>query len=232
MTDLSKTIAPKSDQLNADDLIGGPITVTVRDVQGKEDPQQPISIFYEGDNGKPYKPCKSMRRILVKVWGKDGKAYAGRAMTLWCDPDVTFGGMKVGGIRISHVSHIDQDTTVALTASKSVRKPFTVKRLQVQQQQQGPTPDEIEAQIKAVTRAEEVTLQGTAKFRDWLESDEGKNLRGHFTRDAAQMDKLRKLCAEADTTLTAGAADEIFGNGDDQPPADDNPEGDTKDRDL
>jgi hypothetical protein len=28
-------------------------------------------------------------------------------MTLYCDPEVQFGGMKVGGIRISHMSDID-----------------------------------------------------------------------------------------------------------------------------
>lgn len=221
MTDLSKTIAPKSDQLNADDLIGGPITVTVRDVQGKEDPQQPISIFYEGDNGKPYKPCKSMRRILVKVWGKDGKAYAGRSMTLYCDPTVTFGKIAVGGIRISHMSHLDQDTTVALTASKSVRKPFTVKRLQVQQQQQGPTPDEI---ADAIQMASNAASCGTKAFTDWFNSDDGKAVRGLFKGDADVMAKLKEGCAKADQEAMAGTADDVFGTGDDQPSADNNPE--------
>ena len=32
MVDLSKTIIAKSDQLNADDLLGGPITITIEDV--------------------------------------------------------------------------------------------------------------------------------------------------------------------------------------------------------
>ena len=63
MTDLSKTIDPKSDQLNSDDLIAGPITIRITKVSANlSSPEQPISIFFEGDNGKPYKPCKSMRR--------------------------------------------------------------------------------------------------------------------------------------------------------------------------
>lgn len=130
MTDLSQTIAPKSDQLNADDLISGARTITVTKVSASpSSPEQPVSIFFEGDNGKPFKPCKSMRRVLVQVWGKDGNTYAGRSMTLYRDPAVLFGGIAVGGIRISHMTNIDEPRTMALTASKASRKPFTVKPL-------------------------------------------------------------------------------------------------------
>lgn len=129
MTDLSTTIAPKSDQLNCDDLIAGPRTVRVTKVEGGGTREQPISIFFEGDNGKPYKPCLSMRRVLVQLWGKDGSAYVGRSMTLYRDPAVQFGGLAVGGIRISHLSHIDAPVTMALTATRATRKPFTVKPL-------------------------------------------------------------------------------------------------------
>lgn len=139
MVDMSLTIAPKSDQLNADDLISGPLTVRITKVSANEgSAEQPISIFFEGDNGKPYKPCKSMRRVLVQVWGKDGSAYPGRSMTLYRDPKVQFGGLAVGGIRISHMSHIDHDVTMALTESKAKRKPFTVKPLGTVQQQDKP----------------------------------------------------------------------------------------------
>jgi hypothetical protein len=130
MTDLSGTIAPKSDQLNSDDLIAGPRTIRVTRVSA--DPssaEQPVCIFFEGDGGKPYKPCKSMRRVLVACWGADGSAFSGRSMTLYRDPSVTWGGMEVGGIRISHLSHIDGERTMALTATKKARKPYTVKPL-------------------------------------------------------------------------------------------------------
>jgi hypothetical protein len=130
MTDLSTTVAPKSDQLNSDSLIGGPLTIKITKVSA--DPssvEQPILINYAGDDGKPFKPCKSMRRCLINVWGKDGSKYVGRSMTLYRDPEVQFGGLKVGGIRISHVSHIDAPITMALTATRASRKPFTVKPL-------------------------------------------------------------------------------------------------------
>lgn len=129
MTDLSLTIAPKSDQLNADDLIAGPRTIRITRVSGRETAEQPIAINFEGDGGKPYLPCKSMRRVLVQVWGKDGTQYPGRALTLYRDAEVLFGGLKVGGIRISHMSDISEPVTMALTATRANKKPFTVRPL-------------------------------------------------------------------------------------------------------
>lgn len=129
MTDLSRTIVPKSDQQNSDDFLAGPRTIKVTGVKLLTEAEQPIAIAFEGDNGKPYKPCKSMRRVMVTAWGPDGSKYAGRSMTLYRDDKVTWGGQAVGGIRISHMSHIDRDLVMALTASKSVRKPYIVKPL-------------------------------------------------------------------------------------------------------
>ena len=51
--DISKTIAPKSDQLNADDLIAGPKTITVTGIKLVAE-DQPVAIHFEGDDGKPY----------------------------------------------------------------------------------------------------------------------------------------------------------------------------------
>ena len=133
MTDLSQTIAPKSDQLNADDLIGGPRTIKVTGVSKMREPDQPIAINFEGDGGKPYKPGKSMRRVLVRVWGNDGTTYVGRRMTLYRDDTVQFGGVAVGGIRISHMSNISAAVTMALTVTRANRKPFTVRPLPAEQ---------------------------------------------------------------------------------------------------
>ena len=129
MTDISTTTEPKSDQLNADSLMDGKtLTIKVTKVSLVMG-EQPVIINYENDDGKPYKPGKSMRRVLVHVWGCDGNNYVGRSMTLYCDEKVMFGGMAVGGIRISHMSHIDKPVTMALTTTRSKRAPFTVKPL-------------------------------------------------------------------------------------------------------
>jgi len=196
MIDLASTVAPKSDQLNADDLIAGPRTVTVTGVRACPDSaEQPIDISFDGDNGKPYKPCKSMRRVLIAVWGNDGAAYAGRSMTLYCDPDVTFGGMKVGGIRISHMSHIDKPQTMALTATRAKRKPFTVRPLAAQ----APGVDPAESQRLARAAA----TAGTNALRQWWRDNPNH-------REGANMilSELQAAAAAADDPL---------------PPADDGP---------
>jgi hypothetical protein len=133
MSDMLATIVAKSDQLNADDLVGRALTITVEGVEIKPGTDQPVTLFYEGHGGKPYKPGLSMRRVLVKVWGPDAKTYVGRSMTLYRDEGVRYGGMEVGGIRISHMSHIDRPVTLALTATRANKKPFTVKPLQTHQ---------------------------------------------------------------------------------------------------
>lgn len=137
--DVSYTIIPKSDQLNADDLLSGPITVKVRAVKPGT-PDQPVMVFFEGDNERPYKPCKSMRRLLVYAWGVDAREWVGRTMTLYNDPEVMWGGVKVGGIRISHLSHIDRDLELALTVSKGKRAPYRVRRLDDGRAGGGPLP--------------------------------------------------------------------------------------------
>ena len=120
---LADTIKPKSDQLNADDLMLGAITVTITGVRrGSAD--QPINIEIHGY--MPYKPCKTMRRLLIKVWGDNGHEWVGRSMTLYCDPTIKYAGIAVGGIRISHVTHLEQKQSFMLTASKGHKKEHTV----------------------------------------------------------------------------------------------------------
>ena len=130
IVDMSQFVEAKSDQLNADDLIGGPRTVTIRRVAGS-DGDQPVSIFYEGDNNKPFRPCKTMRRILLAVWGRHASDYVGRSMTLYRDDKVTFGGLEVGGIRISHMSHIDKEMVVVVMKTKGKKAGIKIQPLKI-----------------------------------------------------------------------------------------------------
>lgn len=127
--DLSKTIIPKSDQLNADDLISGSRTIKIRNIKGGEDEAQPVSIYFYGDNNKPFKPCKSMRRVLVQLWGSDSLAFHGRRLTIYRDDSVKWAGVEIGGIRISHASHIPSDMRVLVTTAKNNRKPMIIEAL-------------------------------------------------------------------------------------------------------
>lgn len=130
VSNLRDTIVPKSDQLNAEQLLAGPMTITVTGVDRGTD-EQPVVLHHASDPDRPYKPGKSMRKVLIFAWGEDGREWVGRSMTLYCDPEVMFGGVKVGGIRISHLSHIERDIQLSLTATKGKKKPFVIRRLEI-----------------------------------------------------------------------------------------------------
>jgi hypothetical protein len=136
MNDMSSVIVPKSDQINAEDFLAGPRTFTIEGVAISPGTEQPVSIKLVGEQ-RVFRPCKSMSRVLVGGWGPDASAYVGRSLTLYRDPKVKWGGLEVGGIRISHMSHIERDMVLSLTATKGKRAPHQVKVLQgapVQQQ--------------------------------------------------------------------------------------------------
>lgn len=156
---LSTTIVPKSDQLNADDLIAGPRTIKITAVESGS-AEQPVLIRYEGDNGRPYKPGKSMRRVLVAIWGSEGSAYVGRRLTLYCDKTITFGPDTTGGIRISHASDIAEPVEMALTVKRGKRKPFRVEPL--------PAERNAEQDIQAlIDVGESKAREGVQALRAW-----------------------------------------------------------------
>jgi len=128
----AKTIVAKSDQLNSDDLMTGPITVTITSTD-----QQPVSISFTGDHGKPWKPSKSMRRVLVLKWGDDEAKFIGRHLTLFRDPTIKWAGQEYGGVSISHMSDMADDSRFMLTSSRGQKKAMKVDHLKMK------TPEEI-----------------------------------------------------------------------------------------
>lgn len=187
---LNKALEPKSDQLNSDDLLGGAITIKITKVVVREakEGQQLIDLFYDGDGGKPYRPGKSMGRVLREFWGGPDK-WVSKSLTLYRDPEVIFGGLQVGGIRISHMSNIEKPMTMALTASKAKKKPFTVKPLTVAEQKVDPEV----ATLKAAGDAQAKT--GTETYKAWL-----------ATLSDAQKEKIRQHSRE--WSVAAKAADD------------------------
>lgn len=148
--DISKTIEPRSDQLNFDDVQHAPVTVTITEAR-RGTAEQPVELHLAEFPGRPYKPGKSMRRVIINAWGSDATKYVGRSLTLYGDPTIRFGPEYVGGIRISHLSHIDKPVTLPLTVTRGKREPFTVNPLKVE------TPaavGEVIADIQAATSLE------------------------------------------------------------------------------
>jgi len=123
---LRDTIIPKSDQLNYDDVAITPITDKVVGL-AMGDSEQPVIVRLE--KHRDYKPCKSMRRVLIACWGDHGRTWIGKRLTMYGDPAVMFGGVAVGGIRISHLSGIDGPKTIKLTTTRSKRADFVVRPL-------------------------------------------------------------------------------------------------------
>jgi len=126
--DLTESIVPKSDQLNSDDLIAHPVTVTITEVRAGN-AEQPVEVHLAEFPGRPYKPSKSMRRVMVQAWGAEASEYTGRRLTLFRNPEIKFGGATVGGIEIAAMSHLPKRLTVSLMVTRGKRKPFTVEPL-------------------------------------------------------------------------------------------------------
>ncbi|MFD8496287.1 hypothetical protein [Amycolatopsis sp. NPDC059657] len=125
--DISDTIAPNSDQLDAVDLLAGPRTFTIKKVSAGN-AEQPVNIDLV-EFPRTWRPGKSMRRVLVACWGPDAATYVGRRLTLYCDPTVRFGGQEIGGTRISHLSHLERRKQVPLLVSRGKSAMFVVEPL-------------------------------------------------------------------------------------------------------
>ena len=127
--DITETLAPRSDQQNFDDYLAGPRTVTVTAGRVTGNAEQPVAIELAEYPGRPYKPNKSMRRVIAAAWGVETDAYVGRRMTLVGNPDVKYGGKAVGGIEIAAMSHIEKPLTLPLTETRGRKRQFTVEPL-------------------------------------------------------------------------------------------------------
>lgn len=203
--DISDTIAPRSDQLNADDLIAGDRTVTVEKVTPGT-PDQPVEIHLVEFPGRPFKPSKTVRRILVAAWGPNADLYSGRRMTLYRDASVKFGGSEIGGIRVSHLSHIDKRIQVALTVTRGKRAPFIIEPLAEQ-----PLPTDRIAEftdlIEAATTVDELNAIATEIKAANLGS-KGNGLRATFAARKKAIESTPAVDDDAALDDARDAADE------------------------
>lgn len=122
------TIEKKTDQLNYEDFLGGVTrVVTIAGVTtGTKEQQYDIAI--EGDK-RVWRPAVTVLKLLVEAWGDDAKEWVGHRARLYGDPDIMFGRDKVGGIRVSHLSHIPGPVTANLTVTRGKRAKHTVDPL-------------------------------------------------------------------------------------------------------
>ena len=122
------TIEKKTDQLNYEDFLGGVTRiVTVAGVKAGTKEQQ-YDIVLEDDQ-RVWRPAVTVLKLLVEAWGDDATEWGGRRAQLYGDPTIMFGRDRVGGIRVSHLSHISKPVIASLTETRGKRKVHTVQPL-------------------------------------------------------------------------------------------------------
>ncbi|NBW08289.1 MAG: hypothetical protein EBR82_09700 [Caulobacteraceae bacterium] len=171
ITDLRSTTLPKSTQLNADQLIVGPMDLTITDVRIGADEKQPIAIHYENEAGRPFLPCLSMRRVLLAAWGHDGREWIGKSLRVFHDPQVRFGGDDVGGVRISHMTDIPgKRIELKLTATRGKKVLYTIERMEARTS--GPTLKHVLQLISTAANKEDMKA-ARAAAETLTDPDEG-----------------------------------------------------------
>jgi hypothetical protein len=203
MNDMTPVITPRSDQISADDFIAGPKTFTIERVSIMPGTEQPVQITLVGED-RVWKPCKSVSRCLVAAWGPDANVYLGRSVTLYRDPKVKWGGMEVGGIRISHMSNIERDMLLQLTATKGKRTPHVVKPLVAQEAK--PATDKAAEWAESHIEA----IRGTATLEDLATVEAaGTKALVKLARDRPELHQQCLVVLQARRELLAPESDEM-----------------------
>lgn len=202
MVDISQYTYSKGTQTNADDLVAAPRTVVVTDVVLTGDEKQPLAVRYEGDEGKPFLPCLTMRKMIAAIWGKESDAWIGQSLTLFRDPSIKFGPDTPGGVRISHMSGIDKTISVQLLEKRGKRRTYTIVPLVVEKVKQPekpaaqPEPDAPAIDKDALfSDARENAALGRKEFGKWFK-----------TKTKPEQDALKEIGAEVTELLDAAEA--------------------------
>lgn len=165
---LQRATQAKSDQLNSCDLLGGPLVAKIIDVKaGSAD--QPVAIVIDSWN-QPWKPSKTSLRVLCACWGGDPQQWIGRYAVLYNDESVTWGGEAIGGIRASHLSHVDGRKSISVNAKKGKKaaqivEPYYPEELQASAPQQ-PVFWPEDAFEKQYAKAETKLIAGESQAED------------------------------------------------------------------
>ncbi len=135
MADVSFATQAKSDQLNSVDIMGFEPVITIREVRVQQG-EQPVWVFYHGDNNRPWKPSRGMIRILAAGWGRDSDGWIGKSVQIFMEPSVKYAGKEVGGVRIRAMSDIpNRGLTCTITINRQKREPYPVARIDMARNQ-------------------------------------------------------------------------------------------------
>lgn len=123
----------KSDRLNYENFIMGAKEFTIAKLAKKTDQGKArLLIYFEGYESTPYWPSLGMIKCLSSPdgWGEvPFSDWIGRRMTLFGEPTVVYAGKEIGGIQISHISHIKAEYSTKITLRRGMRIDFTIEPL-------------------------------------------------------------------------------------------------------
>lgn len=125
----------KTDRFNYEHFISGPKTLKVSRLGKKVDQGKPrLLVFFEGHEDTPYWVPLGMAKCIASPdgWGESPFAdWVGRSMTLFGEPTVQYGGKELGGVRVSHLSHIEKPYTTKISIRRGVRIDYEILPLKV-----------------------------------------------------------------------------------------------------
>lgn len=199
VSNIDDTLTGKVDQLTADAVaLSGPIRVKIERVTDTDSDQQPIKVHLVGM--LPFVPCLTMRRVMRRAgWEKDARLWAGRELDLYCDAEVTFGDketkklVKVGGVRISGMSHIEHDMVIVLPVARGRKSAWPIKKI-VTVAKPPPT---------LASALGDVTIDDLDRYRATesraavatLTDDERAKMAAHYAANPRALDKCRAWVA-------------------------------------
>jgi len=162
--ELQQCAAAKSDQIDADNLIGGiTMDVTIKAVQRGPSNEQPLQLVLE-ETDKFYRPSKTFRRALIGCFGDEPSNWIGKRLRLVRNPDTMFGGVKVGGIEVSHAS-IEAPVVFMLAAKRGKKSQVSIDVISPVQQPT-PMPQNVKEKAAEIQKPARGTVSG-----DPLEGD-------------------------------------------------------------
>jgi hypothetical protein len=212
--DFSGTLAAKSDQLNASDITGGPITVQITGAKVNALDDQPLSFRLSGGH-MPWKPCKGMRRLLAEAAGSYSAApWVGKWISLFRDPNVKWAGAAAGGIRVSGIdaSILQRPKSFRVRDGRNSHTAYKVEPISDRQQGGAPTADLSALLTDAGLFIEDLDMwlvsEGKPPSSEGTDASRAK-LAGWLAGDPARLQRIRDLAASKREPGT----DEWDGNG-------------------
>ena len=203
--ELQQCAAAKSDQIDADNLIGGiTMDVTIKAVQRGPSNEQPLQLVLE-ETDKFYRPSKTYRRALIGCFGDEPSNWIGKRLRLVRNPDTMFGGVKVGGVEVSHAS-IEAPMVFMLQAKRGKKSAVSIDVIPAPQKPT-PMPQEVKAKGAALRGEKPAPVRGTIS---------GDPLEGDLTgigpdRPADEQTKGKVIHAFASIGFTLPALEAEFG---------------------